>query len=68
MTGQRVSAYTKDSIGGEPRDRVLEVHGFRGIRGYRHVDATVREPGGRTRRLVAPLSSFTLVVHEEAGR
>ena len=65
MSGQRVYAYTADSIGGEPRDRVLEVHGFRWIRGYWHVDATVREPGGRTRPLVAPLSSFTIVVHEE---
>ena len=65
MTGQRVSAYTADSIGGEPRDRVLEVHGFRWLRGYRHVDATVMEPRGRTRPLVAPLSSFTIVVHEE---
>ena len=65
MNGQRVYAYTKDSIGGEPRDRVLEVHGFRWLRGYRHVDVTVMEPGGRARRLVAPLASFTTIVHEE---
>ena len=76
MSGQRVYAFTADSIGGEPRDRVLEVHGFRWIRGCWHVDVTVMGPRGRFReepqrggnvweRRSGPLSSFTLVVHEE---
>ena len=62
---QRVSAFTADPIGGEPLDRVLEVHGFRWLRGFRHVDVTVMGPRGRTRRLVAPFASFTTIVHEE---